>query len=248
MKNITLVIFALAVTMEGFTLGCGAPQCSDYYLGGLDTSVETARSGDGWIHGGGEIAGYWIDRVFEDGSSAAEGELRFGGDIAVALHIGQIISLDSGLSGGGIVWGENSLAGAPECYPTGQKTTSVAPYIGVGIKLSAGFDKFGLALRYRTGLGYCVNSYEYKYQSIPTILGGLGNPEKWTFAVGSQGIAITHHHGWIHGGVFFLPLFSGARYGGPGPPAVCPSHDTPPKYRSDRFNYAVGVKIGFGRY
>jgi hypothetical protein len=247
MKSVTIVIFALAVTMEGFTLGCGAPHCSDYYLGGLDTSVETARSGDGWLHGGGEIAGYWIDRAFEDGSSAAEGELRFGADIEIALHIGQIIALDSGLSCGGIVWSENSLGSPPECYPTGYKTTSIDPYLGAGIKLSAGFDKFSLALRYRTGLGYCVNSYEDEYRSIPTILVGFGNPERWTFGLGSQGIAIIHHRGWVHGGVFFLPLFNGASYGGPGPSAICPS-DVPPKYRSDRFNYAIGVKIGFGRY
>ena len=248
MKKVALVLFALMATMEGFTLGCRAPVCSDYYLGGLDTSVETARSGPGWLHGGVQIAGYWIDRTFENGTSADEGEFRFGGDVEIALHPGQIISLDFGLGVGGIAWGKNSLRSPPECYPTGQKTTSIDLYYGAGLKLSAGFDTFSLALRYRVGPGYDVNYYEEEYRSIPSILVGFGNPERWTFGVGSQGVAVTHHRGWVHGGVFFLPLFSGALYGGPVYSSHCQSSFAPPKYRPDRFNYAVGVKAGFGRY
>ncbi len=250
MKKVAQVLFALlAVTVAHFTYayGCPEPKCSDYYLGGLDTAVETARSGDGWLHGGVGIAGYWIGRTFENGTSADEGELRFSGDIAIALHLGKIVALDFGLGIGGIVWGENSFGSTPECNPTGQKTTSIDPYFGAGWKLSAGFDTFSLALCFRTGLGYCVNYYEDYLLSYPSILIGFGNPERWTFGVGSQGVAITHHRGLVHVGVFFLPLFSGALYGGPGS-SSCPSSYVPPKYRPDRFNYAVGVKVGFGRY
>jgi hypothetical protein len=148
---------------------------------------------------------------------------------------------------GGIVWGENSFGSPPDCYPTGQKKTSIDPYFYGGWKLSAGFNKFSLALCLRSGLGYAVNVYESRYMSYPSILIGFSNPERWTLGVGSQGVAITHHHGLVHLGVFLLPLFCGDFYGGPGSTS-CPSSYVPPKYSSDRFNYAVGVKVGFGRY
>jgi len=249
MKRIMLAILMLSVTAVRFTYAnpCPESQCSDYYLGGLDTSVETARSGDGWLHGGVQTAAYWIGRTFENGASGGEGELRLSGDMAIALHIGKIVALDFGFGLGGIVWGENSLGSPPECDPTGQRTISIDPIVYGGCKLSVGFNKFSLALCWRTGLGYAVNVYEDHYVNYPSVLIGFSNPERWTLGVGNQGVAITHHRGLVHLGVFLLPLFCGAYYGGPSP-SICLSSYQPPKYRSDRFNYAVGVKAGFGRY
>jgi hypothetical protein len=247
MKTVTILLLLLAGTMEAFSMACGPAHCSDYYLGGLDTAVETARSGPGLLHGGVGIAGYWIGRTFENGTSADEGELRFSGNIALAAHLGKIAALELGLGLGGIVWNENSFGSPPDCNPTGEEEISIDPYFYGGWKLSAGFDRLSLALCLRTGTGYCLNAYEDNFLSIPTVLVGFGNPEKWTLGLGGQGIGISHHRDWVHVGVFLLPLFSGALYGGPGPSMVCPS-DVPPKYRSDRFNYAVGVKVGVGRY
>lgn len=247
MKSLALALLVLSVPIARYAYCYGEPECVDSYLGGLDTSVETARSGDGWMHGGLGTAGYWISRTFEDGTPADEGEFRIDGNIALALHLGRTLALDLGLTVGYLLWGDDSFSTPPECSPTGQKTTSVGVYGGPGCKLSAGFATFSLALLYRSGLGYCVNCVEGP-PGIPTFLLGFGNPERWTFAVGGQGLAVTHHRGWVHVGAFFLPLFGGASYGGPLLSDLSLAEQVFPNYRPDRFNYAFGVKLGFGRY